>query len=189
MAEPHRVLISFDYLAGGIWWVSPKEEQEAASYEEWRRACIALYGPSGQPPSLRDLLSDQLLGDLKHGTTRVTAGSRRRCSPSGSRRSAAGSLQSGAERAGDRWLGRALLPGRLGAPRASGRQLACGSLGAGLARLRAARPQEAAEEGAQILARICERPAAKRGRRIFPSGVPAWPGRLTSGKAAEQGGR
>lgn len=65
MAEPHRVLISFDYLAGGIWWLSPKEEQEAATYEEWRRACKALYGPSGQPPPLRDLLSDQLLDDLK----------------------------------------------------------------------------------------------------------------------------
>lgn len=65
MAEPHRVLISFDYLADGIWWVSPKEEQEAATYEEWRRACKALYGPSGQPPRLRELLSDQLLDDLK----------------------------------------------------------------------------------------------------------------------------
>ena len=65
MAEPHRVFIDFDCLADGIWWVSPKEEQEAATYEEWRRACKALYGPSGQPPPLRDLLSDQLLHDLK----------------------------------------------------------------------------------------------------------------------------
>lgn len=65
MTEPHRVLIAFDYLADGIWWVSPKEEQEAATYEEWRRACKARYGPSGQPPRLRDLLSAQLLDDLK----------------------------------------------------------------------------------------------------------------------------
>ena len=65
MAERHRVFIDVDCLTDGIWWVSPKEGQEAATYEEWRHACKALYGPSGQPPPLRDLLSDQLLHDLK----------------------------------------------------------------------------------------------------------------------------
>ncbi|MGE5288819.1 MAG: hypothetical protein ACM3ML_16795 [Micromonosporaceae bacterium] len=63
MAEPYRVLFSFDYEAGGIWWVSPKEETEAASSEEWRRVREALYGPSGQPPFWR--LSAELLADLK----------------------------------------------------------------------------------------------------------------------------
>lgn len=59
------MLVAWDACADGIWWVSPKEEKEAPTYEEWRRACRALYGPSGQPPSLRELLSGQLLGDLK----------------------------------------------------------------------------------------------------------------------------
>ena len=64
MTEPHRVLIAFDYHAAGIWWVSTKEETEAPTYEEWRRVTRELHGPSG-PPSLRDLLSDQVLRDLK----------------------------------------------------------------------------------------------------------------------------
>ena len=59
------MLVAWDHCAHGIWWVSPKEEQEAPTFEEWRRACRASYGPSGQPPSLRDLLSGQLLDDLK----------------------------------------------------------------------------------------------------------------------------
>lgn len=57
------MLIAFDYQADGIWWVSPKEVQEAATYEEWRRACKALYGPSGLPPPWR--LSGQVLADLQ----------------------------------------------------------------------------------------------------------------------------
>jgi hypothetical protein len=64
VTEPHRVLIGFDYLADGIWWVSTKEEQEAATYEEWSRLTRALYGPSG-PPAWGDLLSAQVLADLK----------------------------------------------------------------------------------------------------------------------------
>ena len=57
------MLIAFDYQADGIWWVSPKEVQEAATYEKWRRACKALYGPSGEPPPWR--LSGQVLVDLQ----------------------------------------------------------------------------------------------------------------------------
>jgi hypothetical protein len=64
VTERHRVLIAFDYHADGIWWVSTKEEKEAPTYEEWSRLTRALYGPTG-PPAWGDLLSDQLLDDLK----------------------------------------------------------------------------------------------------------------------------
>ena len=64
VTEPQRVLIGFDYLADGIRWVSTKGEQEAATYEQWSRLTRALYGPSGEPPR-RDLLSDQVLDDLR----------------------------------------------------------------------------------------------------------------------------
>jgi hypothetical protein len=64
VTESHRVLIAFDYHADGIWWVSTKEEKEAPTYEEWSRLTRPLYGPFG-PPRLRDLLSHQVLADLK----------------------------------------------------------------------------------------------------------------------------
>ena len=64
MTEPQRVLLAFDYHADGIWWVSTKEEKEAATYAEWSRLTRALHGPSGGPP-WGGLLSHQVLGDLK----------------------------------------------------------------------------------------------------------------------------
>jgi hypothetical protein len=66
VTEPRRVLIAFDYCADGISWVSTKEEKEAATYGEWSRLTKALYGPPG-PPVWSDLLSDQVLDDLKAG--------------------------------------------------------------------------------------------------------------------------
>ncbi|HCU93630.1 MAG TPA: hypothetical protein DHU96_13230 [Actinobacteria bacterium] len=68
MTRPRRVLISWDHCADGIWLVTTKEELEAATYEEWSRITTALHGPPGTPPAHRpwgDLLSDQLLDDLK----------------------------------------------------------------------------------------------------------------------------
>ena len=68
MSEPHRVIIEADYCADGIWLVTTKEELTATSYEEWSRVTTALYGPPGPPTAHRpwgDLLSDQLLDDLK----------------------------------------------------------------------------------------------------------------------------
>lgn len=64
MTEPQRVLIAFDYHADGIWSVSTKEEKEAATYAEWSRLTRPLHGPSGPPP-WGDLLSHQVLADLK----------------------------------------------------------------------------------------------------------------------------
>lgn len=58
------MLISFDHYADGNSWLGTKEEQEAAAYEQWSRLTRALYGLSGPPP-WRDLLSDQVLADLK----------------------------------------------------------------------------------------------------------------------------
>ena len=67
MTEPCRALIEWDHRAGGIWLVSTKEEREAATYEEWSNLQRALHWPP-RPPAHRpwgDLLSDQLLDDLK----------------------------------------------------------------------------------------------------------------------------
>jgi hypothetical protein len=61
--EPRRVLIAFDYRADGIWLVSTKEETEAP-YEEWSRLTRSQDGPASHRP-WGDLLSDQLLDDLK----------------------------------------------------------------------------------------------------------------------------
>jgi hypothetical protein len=68
VSEPHRVIIEADYCADGIWLVTTKEELAATTYEEWSRVTTALYGQPGPPTAQRpwgDLLSDQLLDDLK----------------------------------------------------------------------------------------------------------------------------
>jgi hypothetical protein len=58
------VLIAFDHCADGIWWVSTKEEQEALTYEEWSRLTRGQHKVSSHR-AWGDLLSDQLLDDLK----------------------------------------------------------------------------------------------------------------------------
>jgi hypothetical protein len=63
VTEPRRVLIAFDYRADGIWWVATKEEIEAP-YEEHRRLNREHHRLTGHRP-WGDLLSDQLLDDLK----------------------------------------------------------------------------------------------------------------------------
>ena len=61
------MLIGFDYCADGIWWVTTKAEQEAKTYEEWRRLTRAQHRPArlASHRPWGDLLSDELLDDLK----------------------------------------------------------------------------------------------------------------------------
>jgi hypothetical protein len=61
------MLIAFDYHASGIWQVATKEEMAASSYEEWSALTRSQRQPARAAPHrpLRDLLSDQLLDDLK----------------------------------------------------------------------------------------------------------------------------
>ena len=63
MTEPRRVLIAFDYRADGIWWIATRAEIEAP-YEEWSRLNREQHRLTSQRP-WGDLLSDQLLDDLK----------------------------------------------------------------------------------------------------------------------------
>ena len=66
--EPRRVLIEWEHRADGIWLVTTKEQVEATTHEEWSRATEVAFGPDWQTPAHRpwgDLLSDQLLDDLK----------------------------------------------------------------------------------------------------------------------------
>jgi hypothetical protein len=63
VTELRRVLIAFDYRADGIWWVATKEEIEAP-YEEWSRLTREQHRLTSHRP-WGDLLSDQLLDDLK----------------------------------------------------------------------------------------------------------------------------
>ena len=63
VTEPRRVLIAFDYCADGIWWVATKQEIEAP-YEEWSRLTSEQHRLTSHRP-WGDLLSDQLLDDLK----------------------------------------------------------------------------------------------------------------------------
>jgi hypothetical protein len=63
VTELRRVLIAFDYRADGIWWVATKEEIEAP-YEERSRLNREHHRLTSHRP-WGDLLSDQLLDDLK----------------------------------------------------------------------------------------------------------------------------
>jgi hypothetical protein len=63
VTELRRVLIAFDYRAEGVWWVATKEEIEAPS-EEHRRLNKEHHRLTSHRPR-GDLLSDQLLDDLK----------------------------------------------------------------------------------------------------------------------------
>jgi len=59
----HNDHIAFDYRADGIWWVATREEIEA-SYEEASRRYREHHRLTSHRP-WGDLLSDQLLDDLK----------------------------------------------------------------------------------------------------------------------------
>jgi hypothetical protein len=65
VTEQRRVLIAWDYLADGIWWVDTKEEHEAP-YPQWSYLAEA-QRPGGPPVHRpwRERLSERLLSDLK----------------------------------------------------------------------------------------------------------------------------